>query len=576
MSFAAPALLAALTLLAPALLAFLVHRRRDVVRVPSTRLFRVTAASTATSRRMRNIKRLIALLACLGGIAALVVAAARPTRAARGETVAFIVDVSASMDAGPGARPLAEARRHLERTLATASPEDRYAIIAASTEPRLLVGPEPPGPRVDEAIAALRAERGGADLGAATMLAGELLAGAPGARIVVLTDGGESLGDPVADRNSVPLTQRTIAIGGRDNLGVFAFASRPPRDAVSDEEREVEIDVATSSDRARVARVIVTADGEELARRRLEIPPSGEAATRVRLRSAAHELRARVEPGDGLDDALASDDEARLFEAARRPPRALLLAPAAEPAKATAAEGEPSDAGESSRAAAFFAEKALLAAGVNDVVRVPPSLDGVTIAPGDLIVALDDGPPRPVDAPTLYLGTRRGALPVTGFRELGAAAAKLRSVEGRDAILRGVVLDGVTIDRALAVDVPPAARALVDLDGGTVVAAGGAGQRAWVYLGIDPSRSDLALRVAFPVMVANALHAALGAADVATAETISRAEIALRPAPLLLAPAAEPALSGIRLPASPALLLALAAAVLLALEALMFRKGWAS
>ena len=152
----------------------------------------------------------------------------------------------------------------------------------------------------------------------------------------------------------------------------------------------------------------------------------------------------------------------------------------------------------------------------------------------------------------------------------------LGPVEGRDAILRGVALDGVTIDRALAIDVPPSARALVDLDGGTVVAAGGAGQRAWVYLGIDPSRSDLALRVAFPVMVANALHVALGAGDVQTAQTVSRAEIALRPLPLLLAPPAEPALSGIRLPASPALLLALFGAILLALEAFMFRKGWAS
>lgn len=576
MSFAAPALLAALALLAPALLAFLVRRRRDVVRVPSTRLFRLTATSTATSRRMRNLKRLAALLACLAGIAALIVAAARPTRAARGETVAFIVDVSASMDAGPGARPLAEARRHLERVTATASPADRYAIIAASTEPRLLVGPEPPGPRVDEAIASLRAERGGADLGAATMLAAELLAGAPGARIVVLTDGGESLGDPATDLSSVPLTQRTIAPGGRDNLGVSAFASRPPRDAASDEEREVEIDVATSSERARVARVIVTADGEEIARRRLEIPPSGEAATRVRLRAAAHELRARVEPEDGIDDALASDDEARLFEIAPRPPRALLLAPLTPEAPAAAAESAPTAEGESSRAAAFFAEKALLAAGVKEVVRVPPSLEGVSVAPSDLIVALDDGPTRPIDAPALYLGTRRGALPVKGFREIGAAAAKLRSVEGRDAILRGVALDGVTIDRALAIDVPPSARALVDLDGGTVVAAGGAGQRAWVYLGIDPSRSDLALRVAFPVMVANAVHVALGAGDVQTAPTVSRAEIALRPAPLLLSPPAEPALSGIRLPASPALLLALFGAILLALEAFMFRKGWAS
>jgi len=175
--------------------------------------------------------------------------------------------------------------------------------------------------------------------------------------------------------------------------------------------------------------------------------------------------------------------------------------------------------------------------------------------------------------PTAY--TQSFDSPFQGFHEITADAAKLRSVEGRDALLRGVVLDGVTVEHATAIDVPQAARALVELDGGTVVVAGGAGQRAWAYLGIDPARSDLVLRVAFPVLVANALSAIGGASNVISAEPCARGEIAMRRASLMVQPLEEEPAPVWHLPASPAALLAALAALLLAFEAWTFRKGWA-
>jgi hypothetical protein len=562
MRFAAPLLLAGLALLVPVIAAFLVRRRRDVVRVPSTLLFRLTAASTSQSRRMRSLKRLASLVACLLAVAALVLAAARPTAASRGETVAFVVDVSASMVAGPRGRPLDEARRFIEKVLAAAGPEDRYAIIAAGAVPIRLAGPVPAGPILAEALDALREERGGADLGAAIELAAALIQRQPGARIVLLSDGGEGLGDPAADLREVPLTARMFPAGNRDNLGIVTFATRPPADAAGDSERDALVEIASSSERPRAARVIVTAEGQEIARRRVEVPASGEASVRVRVRAAATRLSARVEPDDGISDALRSDDEAKITAAAQIPPRVLLI-------DAGSAEDE------ATVSAAFFAEKALAAAGAKEIVHVSPNLDAAEVKPGDVIVAMGVGPSRRIDAPTLYIGTQKGALPFQGFHEIGAAEAKLRSVEGRDAILRGVVLDGLTVEHATAVDVPPAARALVELDGGTVVLAGGAGQGAWVYLGIDPVRSDLVLRVAFPVLVANALHAALGASNVAVAETVARGEITMSMPPMAMASPAEEPLSRFRLPASPAVLFAAFAMALLALEAWWFRKGWA-
>jgi hypothetical protein len=233
-------------------------------------------------------------------------------------------------------------------------------------------------------------------------------------------------------------------------------------------------------------------------------------------------------------------------------------------------------ADERSQAAAFFAERALAAAGVRKVFRVGPDLDGTAPQPGDIVVALGDGPTQRPAVPAIYLGTHTGALPFSGLHEVVGEATRLRSLETGDPILRGVALDGVTIEHATAVALPPGARPLVDLDGGTVVLAGGAGAGAFVYVGVDPAKSDLVLRVAFPVLIANAVHTLGGAVDVAVADTVARSEIALGQAPP--EPGASPVEPDARfwIGVSPAVILALLGAMLLSLEAWAWRKGWAS
>jgi hypothetical protein len=138
-NLATPAFLAALALLIPVLIAFLVRRQRQIIRVPSTMVWRLGARSIAKSRRIRDVRRLLALLACLAGVAALVVAAARPT-GTRTDTTVYVVDVSASM----AGAPLAEARRWLVREVASRGPGARVAIVLAGAEPRVALSPSPP------------------------------------------------------------------------------------------------------------------------------------------------------------------------------------------------------------------------------------------------------------------------------------------------------------------------------------------------------------------------------------------------------------------------------------------------
>jgi hypothetical protein len=594
MSFAAPALLGALGLLLPVLLAFLVKRRRDVMRVPSTLLWRLAGMPTTQNRRLRNLRRLLSLLACLGGVAALVVAAARPSAGGLGETVAIVVDVSASMDAEGRNSPLERARRFAADRIRAGGPGDRYIVIAAGAAPVRLAGPIAPGPELDAALDALLPERGRADLDAAVDLATALVAHEHGRRVIVLGDGGEIVHDTrglpnptAADAGSdlqdggsapdagadsgaaravavsdVPVTQRAFRPVSRDNLGIAAFATRPAPDAREDQ-REAIVTIATSSAKARVARLVITADGHEIAQRRVDVPASGEAEVRLRVLASIARLEAAVAPDDGAPDVLTSDDRAIIAEAARPPPRVLLVQSG-------------SDAGvDTEDTAGFFVERALEAAGIKEIVHAEPSLGGTRPVPGDVLVALGDGPESAVDVPALYIATRTGALPYTRRQELGREATHLRSLDARDPLLRGVSLDGVTIEHATAVTPPAGARALVDLDGGTVLFAGGAGKGAFVYLGVDPAKSDLVLKVAFPVLVANALQTLAGAADVVVADTIARSEITLREAPDELPAPEEPeARSFAARFHRPAALLALLAIALLALEAWGYAKGW--
>lgn len=566
MTLLTPWLLAALVLLVPVAVAFLMRRRRSVLRVPSTLLWQSAALRRIRNRKIRYLTRILALVACLLALAALIFAAARPRSEAPGETVAVVVDVSASMGRGESGSPLDQARRYLDRMLWTRSQEEAYVIIAAGDVPRRLAGPTTSSALLEEAADALEPERGAADLGAAIELATSLVASMHRPRVVVLRDGGVLGGDlPRPSWGAAQIQERHFSYENEepDNVGIVTFAARRPSDLELEDEVEVLITVATSSSEIRQVVVAVEAFEVTLIERHLEVPADGEAEARFRVRTPARELRASVMPVDGRSDQLSTDDEVHLVRGVVVPPRVLMVAD--------------DDAEE---AETFFAEQALRAAGVSEIVRVSSADAHLRARSGDVVVALTRPPAHRPPAPVLFLGTEGGGagsvLPVAGQRELSSddegTPTRLRSVAAHHALLRGVDLDGVTIQRALSVDVPEDARALVELDGGAVILAGGDGAEGWIYLGIDTVHSDLVLRVAFPVLIANSLALLGGATQVSVADTVPRSEVALHEGPELTADEA-PALS-LGLPRSPSLWLALIGVLLLGVEVFTWRKGW--
>ncbi|MBX3232904.1 MAG: BatA domain-containing protein [Labilithrix sp.] len=538
MSLAAPIFLAALGLLVPILITFLVKRRRRVVRVPSTMLWRLGAKSISRSRRIRNVRRLVALLACLAGAGLLALAAARP--GGKGiATAVYVVDTSASM----AGAPIEEARRYVRREVAALGPNGRVAIVVAGDEARVLLPPTSPGPLVDRAIAQIEAAKETAAMDEAIGL-GEGLGVAHHARVVVLSD--RPL-DRAASRVGGWTEQRVVGRGGKsDNLGIVSLFTRTAPDARDDEERDATVVVATSSTSPRRGRLVVTFAGRVVADRSIDVPAQGEHTENVTLRGGG-KLVARIASDDGRSDALAIDDEASLEETARKPPKVTLVRDK-----------------EDTAATYFFVSRALSAAGVTDVDDVASNSAPPKDA-GDVAVVLRDGPGRPRGVPAFYVGVAADELEIDAHHA-DKSGAHLRSIAAEDPLMRGVALDELTSLRALVGAPPHGARSLVDLDAGPALIAGGSGKNAWVWLGLDLERSDLVLKVAFPVLVGNVLTQLGGATQVISAKTVPRDEVMLEgAAPAAALPdASEPRW---RIPLSPPALIALLGGLLLAFEA---------
>lgn len=555
MELGSPLLLGALVLAIPVLLAFLFRRRKEVVRVPSTLLWRKVAVARAPNRRIRSIVRLLALLACVGAVAALALAAARPVGASSGETVALVIDTSASMGDGSDGGGLERAKDWATDFLSSRGANDRVVLVTAGAEPQNVAGPTNDAAILADALDEIEAERDSADLGAALELAVELVRPHPSARVVLLTDGGSSRGAPLVSDDKVAVQSVVFAPESRDNAGITGLAAYLLPDATAFDEREVWVEVATASRVARRLRVILSVGEIELARETIAVDAGGHAQLRRRLRFEG-EVVARVEPADGLADASSLDDEALLRVGRAEPGRVVIIV---DPAR--------------DDSASFFVERAARAAGAAELVSLAPA-EAASVRPDDLVILLGDAGIRP-NAPTLLLDTPpQGA---TGA-ELTADAMNLRSIDERSSLLAGVALDGITIERATALDAETIhrldAHALVDLDGGTVVADGGAGRSRWIFVGIDPTGSDLVLRVAFPVLVSNALVALSGANETRVAETVPRSEVVFEPAPEEDRIEAHAELPVFALPISPPVLLAGLAMLLLLAELAAYRKGW--
>ncbi|MBK7825872.1 VWA domain-containing protein [Nannocystis sp.] len=538
---------------------YLLRMRRRQLVVPFAALWRQVTRESDTRRLWRKLRRMLSWLLqlCLLALLCLALGDPRPSAWLRDPvTLAIVIDRSASMGgpagdgttgtadpANPGLTRLDLAVRRARAELSALGPVDRALVITAGPE---VAVPGPLGRDSDpllRSLEGLRPAAGEADLGRAIALARSALAGQPGGRILVLSDGAldpagaaalaactapvpedmstgtgsqavpkDSPADagpqavpeamspgtgPEAQPDRPPRCQLARVGGPVDNVAITAFAARRyPEDR---EHVEVLAEVHNLGDAAAEVVLEVRADGLSVGRRTLTLAP-GERHTEVLrdLDAARTRLLAQLSPGPGSSAAAlgpAGDDRAHAIVPPLRPFKVALIT-------------EGSD---------LFLEAALLT--LQDHIQLtgmgPAAVPGnPALAEADLVV-IDLGAealPSPLPAQDLVIfdPLRRadGPSPFTSNGELTRPFLTEQALG--HPLLDGVVLKDVNLARATRLAALPGDQVLIRSLGDPVALlrheAGqddGSSARTIVGFGFDPRQSDLPLRTAFPLLVAN-------------------------------------------------------------------------
>ncbi|MFO7173550.1 MAG: VWA domain-containing protein [Bacillota bacterium] len=343
----------ALGLTLPAiLLLYLLRRRRPRRRVSSLLLWPPAPPDQAANAPWQRLRpRLILWLQLLLALL-LTLAAARPLWAGGGLGGGLhrvvLLDASGSMRA-TDVEPtrFAAAVAAVREMAADLGPRDRLTVIRVESEPQVLVAGATGARPVTEALAGQEPGYGEADLAAALAVAGAVT-GEEAAEWVLVTDGGLSLPSDFAPPPGVRLRQVTVGSHGR-NVALTGLQL-----GESDGRLVAQVGVANLGDRPVAGRVALVGLGPggpvPLGSQPFAAGPGETAYLTWPDLPPAEAFRAELAGLDPGENALAHDDVAVAVPAAGERPRVLLVA----------------------AAGGGFLEQALLAHGGVEVYRVPP------------------------------------------------------------------------------------------------------------------------------------------------------------------------------------------------------------
>jgi hypothetical protein len=472
---------------------YLLRLRRRRVIVAFAPLWVGVAGEPRASRRARRLRHWLSLALALAIFAALWVGAVDPRPASidrRGRSVVVLIDRSASMSATdePGTR-LAAAKREAIRLVSGLAPTDRALVASFADEAEAESGFESDPRRLARAIAALSPTVASADLPRALSFAAAILRGRPRPTVVLVSDGGftdDARRAAPIDPDGRQLDVRYLPVGRRaDNVGILSLAAR--RNLA--DPGAVETALVVQSFRPVTSRVGI------------EISSGGHLVDKIDLPLAAGERRrllltslftpdARVEARLIGGDDLTLDDQA----SAAIPPlprRRVLRVGGAD----------------------LYLDGALLSLGRTLRIDRLPAADAdravARVADYDLVIFDGVTPPAP---PTrgrfLYFAPRGPGSPFAApgaRRPIRDPVLDPASLHREHPLLRQLDLADVNIAEAerltLATgDVPLASSFGVPL----IVTRARPGLRV-AALAFDPRRSDLPMRPAFPLLIANAL-----------------------------------------------------------------------
>lgn len=478
MAFLAPLALLLGLLAVPIVVLYMLRLRRREVLVSSTLLWRKLLRDREANAPWQRLRRNLLLILQLLILAALVLALARPflpTPSVVSGSVVVLLDASASMQA-TDVEPtrFEQAREIVDEWIGNLGGDDRMTLILAGRLPRVLASASNDREALREALAAAQPEAGSADWPAALALASGAAQGFSDARIVVVSDGGLT-----GDLPPLPVETAYVPVGASgENLALLALAGRRIAPASGGEQEattQLLAGVANLGAETQRALLSLELDGTLYDSRRIEVAPGERRNLTWELPAGVETVAARL--SEQSADFLPVDDHAWAVFEGGASNRVLLV-------------------GEGNR----FLEQAL---------AVLPGVELFLASPGapldanyDLYVFDSTPLPESLPAAPLFVvnpppDSSNPLLEVTGVFSSTAVTSVADSP-----LLQFVDWGGVSVRVARQVSAPWA-RPVISAEGGPLLLAGEQEGRRAVVLTFALSDSDLPLRIAFPVLIAN-------------------------------------------------------------------------
>jgi hypothetical protein len=462
---------------------YILKLRRRRIAVPFIPLWHRVLAEKETTRLFSRLRRLISLLVQLALLALLVFALGDPRLAARarsGRSVVLLVDASASMkatDVSPSR--LEKAKAEAKRIVRGLGGADRALVAQLDSEVTPLCPLTDDVPTLLAAIANVRATDAPGDLARGLRLALDVLASEPNPEVVVLSDGAgasephDALGLVRPGRVKV----RYVPIGrsGR-NVGIPAFSAR--RYPLDKSRVEVLVELRNYGEREESVELRLMGDGDPVAHERVLVGP-GESSRRFYPAAGDRRMEAVLALADRKADDLPADDHAYAVLPERRRARVLAVT-----------RGN------------LYLQAALLMGDYVDLTVATPA-EYPPAGRFDAIVFDDWTPPTPPETSALYFHPTGAGSP---FEVRGEAEAPwFDQVDRRHPLVRWVSLGDVNVAAAEKLALRPGDRVVAGSPGAPLIVAREGANRRVAALAFDVRRSDLPLRIAFPLFVLNAV-----------------------------------------------------------------------
>jgi len=492
-------------------LLYLLRMRRRQVIVPFAALWDQVTRESESRKLWRKLRRLFSWLFQLLLLALICLALGDPRPEAwlrDPATTAIVIDTSASMAAAAddeGNTRLSLALERARAEIEALGPADRALIIAAGSEvsiPSALTGDA--GTLLRAIEDGVQVGSGEADMPRALLLARNALSGRSSARIVVLTDGALDIAglDSIARCTEQSTREGEAACEvltlGLDhevgNVAITAFAAR--RYPSNRDKVEVLVEVQNLGAEPARFELRVTADGLAVGGKTLELA-GGQRIREVlpKLEAARERLIAELVP-------IAGDEASAKALGPAIDDRAYAVIPPLDPMEIVLVTDGTN----------LFLEAALLT--LDDYVRLTTltpaegTADAKPIETADLVFVDLGAKPLPDPLPdtnlVIFDPHRFEDAPVPIAKRKDLRGPRLSEQKKDHPLLEGVVFKDVNMHRGTSFELEPGDLALVSHLGEPMVVLREQ-DHALMVIGFDPRQSDLPLRTAFPLLIANAV-----------------------------------------------------------------------